>query len=240
MHQSHVLVVEDEPEIAELIRLNVEREGFKADVVHAGEPAVEFVQQQQPDLVLLDLMLPDINGLEVCRRLKWEEATRNVPIIMVTARGEESDVVAGLEMGADDYVTKPFRPRVLAARMKNVLRRVRTSDVGAQAPDSSVLQVGPLRIDLDRHQITVGGARIQLTMTEFQIVRYLCERPGIVRTRDQIINQVHGELAVLSARTIDVHITAIRRKFGEVGKCIETVRGVGYRIEFTSEDPVTP
>ena len=161
MHQSHVLVVEDEPEIAELIRLNVEREGFKADVVHAGEPAVEFVQQQQPDLVLLDLMLPDIDGLEVCRRLKCEKSTRDVPIIMVTARGEESDVVAGLEMGADDYVTKPFRPRVLAARMKNVLRRVRTSDAGVQAPDSSVLQVGPLRIDLDRHQITVFLAHIE-------------------------------------------------------------------------------
>ena len=236
-----ILIVEDEADLSATISYNLERDGYSVRAALTGKSALEeLAADPLPDLVLLDLMLPDMSGTEICRILREDRRTKSLPIIMVTARGEESDVVAGLEMGADDYVTKPFRPRVLAARMKNVLRRVRASDAGAQAPDSSVLQVGPLRIDLDRHQITVGGTKVELTMTEFQIVRYLSERPGIVRTRDQIINQVHGQLAVLSARTIDVHITAIRRKFGEVGKCIETVRGVGYRIEFTSEDPVAP
>jgi DNA-binding response OmpR family regulator len=230
MHHSRVLVVEDEPEIAELIRLNVEREGFKADVVHAGEPAVDFVQQQQPDLVLLDLMLPDIDGLEVCRRLKWEEATRNVPIIMVTARGEESDVVTGLEMGADDYVTKPFSPKVLAARIRNVLRRME-NEASEQAVPGRSLAHGSIHIDLDRHVVAVDGSIVELTVTEFDILKFLCERPGFVRTRDQIIQAVHGDLAVLSKRTIDVHITALRRKLGASGSSIQTVRGVGYRFE---------
>ena len=229
MAAPHVLIVEDEPEIAELIRLNVEKEGFDTDVVHAGEPAVEFVQSKQPDLILLDLMLPDIDGLEVCRRIKWEPATRETPIIMVTARGEESDIVTGLEMGADDYITKPFSPRVLAARIRNVLRR--SGDVSADGNKHDDIDRGRIKINRDRHEVAVDDMTVELTVTEFQILVFLCERPGFVRTRDQIISAVHGELAILSKRTIDVHITALRRKLGDAGRCIETVRGVGYRFE---------
>ena len=229
MAHAHVLIVEDEPEIAELIRLNMEKEGFKTDVLHAGEPAVEFVQSNQPDLILLDLMLPDIDGLEVCRRIKWEPASRETPIIMVTARGEESDIVAGLEMGADDYITKPFSPRVLAARIRNVLRR--SGDAKEADAKQEHLDRGRIRINVDRHEVVVDEQSVDLTLTEFQILVFLCERPGFVRTRDQIISAVHGELAILSKRTIDVHITALRRKLGDAGRCIETVRGVGYRFE---------
>lgn len=229
MAPPHVLVVEDEPEIADLIRLNVEKIGFQVDVLHAGEPAVEFVRSKQPDLVLLDLMLPDIDGLEVCRRIKWEPATRETPIIMVTARGEESDIVTGLEMGAVDYITKPFSPRVLAARIRNVLRR--HGDGDPLESSNNIIDRGLIQVHLDRHEVLVDGLPVELTLTEFQILVYLCERPGFVRTRDQIISTVHGELAILSKRTIDVHITALRRKMGDAGRCIETVRGVGYRFE---------
>ena len=229
MPKLKILVVEDEPEIAELIRLNVEKEGFAAEVLHAGEPAVDFVTSQKPDLVLLDLMLPDIDGLEVCRRIKWESSTREIPIIMVTARGEESDIVTGLEMGAADYVTKPFSPRVLAARIRNVLRR--NDEVTSKDVVESTFSCGRISINNDRHEVVVDDMQIDLTLTEFQILKYLIDRPGFVRTRDQIITAVHGDLAILSKRTIDVHITALRRKLGDAGRCIETVRGVGYRFE---------
>ena len=178
---------------------------------------------------MLALMLPDIDGLEVCRRIKWEPATRETPIIMVTVRGGESDIVTGLEMGADDYITKPFSPRVLTARIRNVLRR--SGDVSAEGTRHEGIDRGRIKINLDRHEVAVDDMTVELTLTEFQILVYLCERPSFVRTRDQIITAVHGELAILSQRTIDVHITALRRKLGDAGRCIETVRGVGYRFE---------
>ena len=171
MAPPHVLVVEDEPEIADLIRLNVEKIGFQVDVLHAGEPAVEFVRSKQPDLVLLDLMLPDIDGLEVCRRIKWEPATRETPIIMVTARGEESDIVTGLEMGAVDYITKPFSPRVLAARIRNVLRR--HGDGDPLESSDNIIDRGLIQVHLDRHEVLVDGLPVELTLTEFQILVYL-------------------------------------------------------------------
>ncbi|HWB19665.1 MAG TPA: response regulator [Phycisphaerales bacterium] len=235
-----ILIVEDEREIANLMRFHVEREGFNALVVHSGRLALDAVNAQVPDLVLLDLMLPDVDGLEVCRRLKWTPATRSVPIIMVTARGEEADIVSGIELGADDYVTKPFSPRVLMARIRRSLRKSDAPDAAttavraATSPDSEIgvitLADGAVRIDPQRHIVSVDEKPIDLTVTEFGILQFLAARPGFVRTRDQIISAVHGENTVLSSRTVDVHITALRRKLDPHGELVQTVRGVGYRL----------
>lgn len=228
--KAQVLIVEDEPEIAELIEFHAERAGLKARKVHSGRIALDVIKREKPDLIVLDLMLPDLDGLEVCRKLKQGESTRSIPIVMVTAKGEEADVVAGIELGADDYVTKPFSPRVLMARLRNVLRRSGTEV--ETLPESVRLDLlsGRLVIDLDRHEVLVEAKRIDLTLTEFGILHYLASRPGFVRTRDQIISAVHGKSTVLSSRTVDVHITALRRKLGAIADCVETVRGVGYRF----------
>jgi two-component system phosphate regulon response regulator PhoB len=232
--ESVILIVEDEPDIAELIRFHAEREGCKASVVHSGQIALDAVRRSPPDLLVLDLMLPDLDGLEVCRRLRWEEDTRTMPILIVSAKGEESDIVTGLELGADDYVTKPFSPRVLMARMRNILRRQ-----VAVAPESGQqlsAADGALSIDLDRHSVHVCGEPVELTFTEFEILHCLAARPGFVRTRDQIIAAIHGDSTVLTKRTVDVHVTAIRRKLGKLGELIRTVRGVGYRLEDRTEE----
>jgi two-component system phosphate regulon response regulator PhoB len=227
-----ILIVEDEAEIAELIRFHIEREGFQALIAHSGQVAMTMIQKSAPALVILDLMLPDLNGLEVCRRLKRQDATREIPILMVTAKGEEADIVTGIELGADDYMTKPFSPRVLMARLRNVLRR-RVETAAPPAGDAAgrtMLAGGDLVIDSDRHKVWVGGRPVGLTLTEFSLLQYLSTRPGFVRTRDQIISAVHGQGKVLTKRTVDVHITALRRKLGDTGCIIETVRGVGYRL----------
>jgi two-component system phosphate regulon response regulator PhoB len=227
-----ILIVEDELEIAELVRFHVEREGFEGRIVQSGRVALQAVQKESPALILLDLMLPDLDGLEVCRRLKYAPETRNIPILIVSAKGDEADIVAGIELGADDYVTKPFSPKVLMARIKNVLRR-QAEPITAATPVPArtiTLADGAVVIDVDRHQVKVGGKPIELTVTEFGILRYLASKPGFVRTRDQIISAVHGDSTVLSSRTVDVHVTALRRKLGEMGAVIQTVRGVGYRL----------
>ncbi|MFO0828902.1 MAG: response regulator transcription factor [Phycisphaerales bacterium] len=230
MPRPDVLIVEDEVEIAELIQFHVEREGMSARMVHSGKLALDLIRRQKPDLVVLDLMLPDLDGLELCRRLKQSDETRRVPILMVSAKGEESDVVAGIELGAEDYVTKPFSPKVLMARLRNVLRRTRSDIDERERSDRVVLLDGRLIIDPERHVVNVDGAPVDLTLTEFGILQYLAARPGFVRTRDQIIAAVHGKSTVLSSRTVDVHITALRRKLGPLADAIETVRGVGYRF----------
>ncbi|MEY4535794.1 MAG: Alkaline phosphatase synthesis transcriptional regulatory protein PhoP [Planctomycetota bacterium] len=220
------LIVEDENEIADLVKFHLEREGMQVSVARNGRKAIEMVQGAGYDLIVLDLMLPDLDGLEICRRLKGQDRTREIPVVMLTARGEESDIVAGLEMGADDYVTKPFSPRVLMARLRNALRKT-----GATEPTERVSLVnGRLLIDRERHVVTVDGQTIELTVTEFGILHFLALRPGFVRTRDQIISAVHGRNTVLSSRTVDVHVTAVRRKLGALGECVQTVRGVGYRF----------
>ncbi len=232
MTSTRVLIVEDEPDIGELIRFHVEREGYASSVIASGRVAMDALRASPPDLLILDLMLPDLDGLEICRRVKREEKTRAIPIVIVSAKGEETDIVTGLELGADDYVTKPFSPKILMARVRNVLRRSGTNDEAA--PDQRqrlTLLDGELVIDLDRHEVTAGGATIDLTHTEFDILHYLAARPGFVRTRDQILSAVHGEQVVLTSRTVDVHLTAIRRKLGEFGGMLRTVRGVGYRLE---------
>ena len=224
------LIVEDEQEIAELVRFHLHREGFDCSVTRSGRRALELARQSPPKLLVLDLMLPDLDGLEVCKRMKEHEETRAVPIVMLSARGSENDIVNGIELGADDYVTKPFSPRVLMARIHNALRRT-TSPIQEQAIESTIIRCGgKLIIDKERHQVSVNGKQVSLTITEFEMLNMLARKPGYVRTRDQIIAAIHGPLTVLSQRTIDVHITAIRRKIGDVGDAIETVRGVGYRF----------
>ena len=230
MQRADVLIVEDEAEIAELMQFHCEREGLRASVIHNGKLALDVIRRQRPDLVILDLMLPDLDGLEICRRMKRAEELRRIPILMVSAKGEESDVVAGIELGADDYVTKPFSPKVLMARVRNILRRRDADEEKPGEEDRILLGDGRLVIDVERHVVSVDGQPIDLTLTEFGILQYLASRPGFVRTRDQIIAAVHGKSTVLSSRTVDVHITALRRKLGPVGDCIETVRGVGYRF----------
>ena len=228
-----ILIVEDEPEIAELIRMHMDRHGFQTTVVHSGKAGIDEIARNMPDCVLLDLMLPDLDGLEVCRRLRRHEETEKLPVIMVTAKGEESDVVTGIELGADDYITKPFSPRVLVARVKSVLRRTGSGETEAK-PGGLITLADELVIDTERHRVSVRGETLNLTVTEFGILKYLAGRPGFVRTRDQIISAVHGGNTILSSRTVDVHVTALRRKLGETGRMIETVRGVGYRL---SESP---
>jgi len=229
---STILIVEDEPEIGDLIRFHVDREGFKAKVIQSGRVAWRAISDTPPRLVILDLMLPDMDGLEICRRMRWNDQTRRVPILIVSAKGEEADIVAGLELGADDYVTKPFSPKVLMARMRNLLRRVE-ADQGAEAATRNRISVagGSLIVDLDRRTVTVSGREVELTRSEFDILHCLLSRSGFVRTRHQIIAAVHGDGTVLTSRTVDVHITAIRRKLGALGDLIKTVRGVGYRVD---------
>jgi two-component system alkaline phosphatase synthesis response regulator PhoP len=234
--KAEILIVEDEPEIAELIEFHALRSGMNARTVASGKLALDLIKREKPDLIVLDLMLPDMGGLEVCRQLKSRDDTKDIPIVMVTAKGEESDIVVGIELGADDYVTKPFSPRVLMARLRNVLRRAGAADVTEARADRLVLLDGKLVIDLDRHEVTCHGTKAELTLTEFGILHYLASRPGFVRTRDQIISAVHGKNTVLSSRTVDVHITALRRKLGDLADCVATVRGVGYRFEDARPD----
>jgi two-component system alkaline phosphatase synthesis response regulator PhoP len=231
---AHVLIVEDEPDIAELIRFHCEREGLETRMAPNGKLGIEFAKRDPPDLIILDLMLPDVGGLEICRRLTAANETRGIPIMMVTAKGEEADVVAGLEVGADDYVVKPFSPRVLMARIRAVLRRA--AELQSTPVDNRLVRVSErLVIDPDRHIVTCDGAATDLTVTEFGILNHLAQRPGFVRTRDQIISAVHGRNVRLSSRTIDVHVTALRKKLGELAGCVETVRGVGYRFNDAPE-----
>ncbi len=223
------LIVEDEPEIADLVKLHLSREGVDSVVARSGRKALEMARKSPPDLMVLDLMLPDLDGLEVCRRIRSDDATKSIPIVMLTAKGSETDIVIGIESGADDYVTKPFSPKVLMARLQNAMRR--RLDSQTEGSDGPILRLGGrLKIDHERHEVTVDNEEVNLTITEFEMLSMLAKRPGFVRTRDQIIASVHGPLTVLSQRTIDVHITAIRKKLGEVGTAIETVRGVGYRF----------
>lgn len=227
MNRPHVLVVDDEEDILELVRYNLSRNGFEVEGVASGEEALQAVARRRPDLVVLDLMLPGVDGLEVCRQLRQGAATRDLPVVMLTARGEEAEIVTGLELGADDYVAKPFSPRVLIARLKAVLRRRQAASPAQDAP----LERGPLAIHPGRHEVRVSGEPIELTSTEFRILHLLARRPGWVFTRQQIIDEAQGEDAAVTSRSVDVHVVSIRRKLGDAKELIETVRGVGYRFQ---------
>ena len=227
MARQTILVIEDEDDLREVIAYNLQREGFEVLETGRGTEGLHKARVRAPDLVLLDLMLPDIDGLEVCRRLRADRLTARLPVIMVTAKGEESDVVLGLGLGADDYVSKPFSPRELTARVKAVLRRGPVhDDVG---PDERIV-AGPLRIDVARHEALLDDTSLPLTATEFRLLQFLAAHPGRVFTREQLLRRVLGENVVLVDRNIDVHVRAIRLKLGAHRTLIETVRGVGYRF----------
>ncbi|WP_028321755.1 response regulator [Desulfatiglans anilini] len=227
MPTQQILVVDDEADILELVRFNLSREGFQITCAETGEEALKLVKANPPDILLLDLMLPGIDGLEVARLIKYDPKIRHIPIIMLTAKGEETDVVTGLELGADDYVTKPFSPRVLTARVKAVLRRKTPPE-----PDpEGVLRIHDLVIHPGRHEVLLNGEPLQLTFSEFEILNYLARRPGWVFTRAQIVDAVRGDDYPVTDRSVDVQIVGLRKKLGGAGHYIETVRGVGYRFK---------
>ncbi len=227
MSRKTVLVVEDEEDIRELVTYNLETEGYRVIGVATGEEAITAVGNQLPDMILLDLMLPGTNGLDVCRMLKGNSETQGIPVIMVTAKGEESDIVVGLELGADDYVVKPFSPKELTARMRAVLRRTQTAPVD----DSTELRIRDLVIRPGRHEVIIHGTPLNLTVTEFRLLHLLARRPGWVFTRYQIVDALHGSDYPVTDRSIDVQIAGLRKKLGKAGTYIETVRGVGYRFK---------
>lgn len=226
---TNILLVEDEQDLLELLRYNLTREGFSVQTAMTGEDGLKKAREigRQLDLVLLDLMLPGIDGLEVCRTLKGRDHTAAIPVIMLTAKGEESDIVKGLEYGADDYITKPFSPRVLLARINAVLRR---SEGDSRSDSSNVIEIGNVQIDTDRHEVLVKGEPVTLTATEFKLLSLLASKAGRVFTRQQIIETIHEGYAAVTDRSVDVQVVSLRRKLGESGRSIETVRGVGYRF----------
>jgi len=227
MAHEKILIVDDEEDIIELLSYNLSREGYRVEGVQSGEEAIEKVRSAQPDIIVLDLMLPGIDGLEVCRILKNDPAAAYIPIIMLTAKGEDADIVAGLELGADDYITKPFSPRILLARIRAVIRR----DKKGTAEQQIVIRKLNIAINVTTHEVLVNDAPVELTPTEFSILLYMIQRPGWVFTRNQIINAVKGNDYPVTDRSVDVQIVGLRKKLGLFGSHIQTVRGVGYRFK---------
>lgn len=227
MAKPTILVIEDEEAIQELVRYNLDKEGYSVVTVASGEEGLERAGAPAPDLVVLDLMLPGIDGLDVCKLLKSNPKTQPIPVVMLTAKGEESDIVTGLELGADDYITKPFSPRVLIARIRAVMRRKSKQVVD----EKSMLQIHDLVIHPGRHEVLLAGKAISLTATEFRLLHLLARRPGWVFTRHQIVDGVHGEDYAVTERSVDVQVVGLRRKLGSAAEYIETVRGVGYRFK---------
>jgi len=233
MSQATVLVIDDEKDVIELLRYNLEKGGFEVVAARDGESGLAAASASPPDVILLDVMMPGLDGLGVCRRLREEPRTARIPIILLTARAGEADRVVGLELGADDYVVKPFSPRELLARIKALLRRTT-----AVAADGEIVRRGDLLVDTGRHEVTWKGKGILLTATEFRILHYLAVRPGRVCSRTDIIDGALGRDVAVTDRTIDVHVTALRRKLGKGGEFLETIRGFGYR--FRDEGPAKP
>ena len=227
MPRETVLVIDDEKDLIELVRYNLEKEGFHVLSAHDGEGGIRAALKKIPDVILVDLMLPGIDGLEVCRQLRAAERTAHIPVIMLTAKAGESDRVVGLELGADDYVTKPFSPRELAARVKAVLRR---SAPPRPRPGKELIHAGELAIDPERCEVSCSGKPVSTTATEFRLLVLLASRPGRVFSRNEIISGTLGHDVAVLDRTVDVHVVSLRRKLGKCGKWIQTVRGFGYRF----------
>ncbi len=227
MSEENILIVEDEKDIQELVRYNLSKEGYRVTCADSGEEGLKTVQSLHPDLVVLDLMLPGVDGLEVCRRMKKDSATAHIPIIMLTAKGEESDIVTGLEMGADDYVTKPFSLKVFVTRVRAALRRNKN-----ELPnEEEILRFPELVIHPGRHEVLVEDKPVSLTFTEFGILKYLASRPGWVFTRCQIVEAIRGDDYSVTERSVDFQVVGLRKKLAGAAGRIETVRGVGYRFK---------
>jgi two-component system phosphate regulon response regulator PhoB len=226
MANERILIVDDEEDVLELVQYNLDRNGYHVETATSGEQALAKTKKKLPDLIILDLMLPGIDGLEVCKQLKSDVKTESIPIIMLTAKGEEADIVTGLELGADDYVTKPFSPKVLVARVRRLLHRAVSRDL-----ERPPMKIRDLTIDPGRREVLVKGKSIHLTFTEFNILSALAKRPGLVFTRYQIIDTIHGDDYLVTDRAVDVQIVSLRKKLASCGNYIETVRGVGYRFK---------
>ncbi len=227
LNAGRILIVEDEGDLREIVAYNLTKERFRVFTAANGKEAIDQLSRSRPDLILLDLMLPDTDGYDLCRRIRQSADQHDIPIIMVTARTEESDVLLGLGLGADDYITKPFRVRELVARVKAVLRRHSTK---GDADDAKTLRFESLTIDPSQHEVLVHGERAHFTATEFRLLHFMARKPGHVWTRDELLRYVLGDDSLLSGRNIDVHVRAIRKKLGTLRGAIETVRGVGYRF----------
>lgn len=230
MPEARIYLVEDEPDIAEVLTYNLEKEGFRVEVEHRGDAALEAIRSDPPDLLVLDLMLPGVDGLEITRALKRDEATAGIPIVMLTARGEEVDRIVGLELGADDYIPKPFSPREVVLRIKAVLRRTGGDDPAGERDGAEVLEVGTVRLDVPGHRLHVGAEEVSLTATEFRLLKVMMERRGRVQSRSRLLSDVWGYSEDVDSRTVDTHIRRLRRKLGDEAERIETLIGVGYRF----------
>lgn len=223
-----IAIVDDEEDIVDLVSHHLKREGFRVKEFHNGREFLSYIESVVPDLVLLDIMLPGIDGIDICRILKNKNKTSNLPIIMLTAKGTEADIVVGLEMGADDYIVKPFSPRELTARVKSLLRRADPKEL-----EENIIKVGPITINTERYEVKVDSENIELTTTEFKILEVLAEGRGRVYTRDQLIKKkrLWGDDKLVYDRTIDVHIKNLREKLGDAGNMIKTIRSIGYKLE---------
>jgi len=228
MAKERLLLIEDDKDIQELLRYNLSKEGYQIVQAFTGEEGLKAARGKSPDLIILDLMLPGMDGLEVCKLLKKEPKTEGIPVVMLTAKGEESDVVAGLEIGAEDYVLKPFSPKVLIARIRTVLRRTHRL---VEENAGEEIKIHELSVHPGRHEVMFKGKRLELTFTEFRLLHFLASRPGWVFTRYQIVDGVRGEDYPVTERSVDVQIVGLRKKLGPAGDYIETVRGVGYRFK---------
>ncbi len=229
MANKTILVVDDEADILQLIQYNLEKEGYKTLTTASGEEALREAHRHLPNLIILDLMLPGLDGIEVCKQLRSTEDTKYIPILMVTAKSEESDIITGLEVGADDYITKPFSPKVLIARVRAILRRSRRNPIDEGR--EPYIKIHDIQIDTSKHEVVVAGQPMSLSVTEFAILEFLARNPGWVFSRNQIIGAVKGEDYPVTERSVDVQILGLRKKLGEQGRKIETVRGIGYRMK---------
>lgn len=231
MGKASILVVEDDNDIQQLVSYNLIKSGFNVTCADSGEEALQILDNEQIDLILLDLMLPGKDGREICTIIRDKKDFAQLPIIMLTAKSEEDDIITGLSCGADDYVTKPFSPRVLIARVQAMLRRKQEKSTEEESLESKNIKIHSMRIHPGRHEVLIEGKQIHLTATEFTILEQLASRPGWVYSRQQIIDKIRGYDYLITSRAVDVQIFGLRKKLGDMGSCIETVRGIGYRIK---------
>ncbi|MDG6005788.1 MAG: response regulator transcription factor [Candidatus Brocadia sp.] len=226
MAKEKILVVDDEQDLVKLIRYHLEKDGYRVLSAYNGEDALFLSRKERPELLILDLMLPGMDGLEVCKKLKADRDLTNTAIVMLTAKGEEADITTGLKLGADDYITKPFSPKELVARAQAVLRRTKSTSAIQE-----YIKIDDLTIDLDKHEVIIKNEPVQLTLTEFKILYHLARKPGRVFTRDQLLDAVSGPETAVTDRTIDVHVASLRKKLKTFANRIATIRGIGYKFK---------